>query len=202
MQKLLPMFTGIVHKGKVVALKSTKDGIEIEILSSNKLPKLKKGESIAIDGACLSMIQQKRNTVSFFVSPESLDKTIIGQYKKGSVVNMELPLSKQDFLGGHYVLGHVDSISQVKKVKTLEEVWFIEINLPKQFAQYVVYKGSIAVNGVSLTVNKVNKSSFELCIIPVTLQKSNMPTLKKGSSVNLEFDILAKYTERILKKGK
>jgi len=202
LRKFLLMFTGIVHKGKVVALKNTRDGIEIGILSSSKLPKLNNGESIAIDGACLSMIQQKSNTVSFFVSPESLDKTIIGQYKKGSIVNMELPLSKQDFLGGHYVLGHVDTISFVKNIKVLNEVWFVEIALPKQFTQYVVYKGSIAVNGVSLTVNKVNKSSFELCIIPVTLLKSNVSTLVKGASVNLEFDILAKYTERILKKGK
>jgi len=96
----------------------------------------------------------------------------------------------------------VDTISTVKNIKELKEVWLVEIALPKQFAQYVVYKGSIAVNGVSLTVNKVKKSSFELCIIPVTLQKSNISTLVKGAPVNLEFDILAKYTERILKQRK
>jgi riboflavin synthase len=196
------MFTGIVHKGKVVGLKKTKDGIQIQIQSERKLPKLENGESIAIDGACLSMIKQKGDTVSFFVSPETLDKTIIGKYKKGTTVNLELPLRNHDFLGGHYVLGHVDTVSQVKNIKELDEVWFIEIELPKQFTQYVVYKGSIAVNGVSLTVNKLKKSSFDLCIIPVTLEKSNLTNLVKGSSVNLEFDILAKYTERILKKRK
>lgn len=196
------MFTGIVHKGKVVKLNGTKDGIELEIASDVKLPGLKNGESIAIDGACLSMIKQKGDLLRFFVSPETLNKTIIGKYKKDSIINIEFPLRKQDFLGGHYVLGHVDTISSVKNIKELNEVWFVEIVLPKQFAQYVVYKGSIAVNGVSLTVNKVNKSSFELCIIPVTLQKSNISTLVKGSPVNLEFDILAKYTERILKQRK
>lgn len=196
------MFTGIVHKGTVVGLNRTKDGIELEISSDAKVPKLKNGESIAIDGTCLSMIKQKGDLLRFFVSPETLSKTIISNYKKGIAVNIEFPLRKQDFLGGHYVLGHVDSTSFVKNIKVLNEVWFVEIALPKQFAQYVVYKGSIAVNGVSLTVNKVNKSSFELCIIPVTLQKSNISTLVKGASVNLEFDILAKYTERILKKVK
>lgn len=183
-------------------MNGTKDGIELEIASDVKLPRLKNGESIAIDGACLSMIKQKGDLLRFFVSPETLNKTIIGKYKKDSIINIEFPLRKQDFLGGHYVLGHVDTISSVKNIKELNEVWFVEIVLPKQFAQYVVYKGSIAVNGVSLTVNKVNKSSFELCIIPVTLQKSNISTLVKGSPVNLEFDILAKYTERILKQRK
>ena len=194
------MFTGIVHKGKIVGLKNTKDGMEIDVKSERKIPKLENGESLAVDGACLSVIKQKGNQVSFFVSPETLDKTIVGTYKKGATVNLELPLRNHDFLGGHYVLGHVDTVSQVKNIKELDEVWFIEIDLPKQFAQYVVYKGSIAVNGVSLTVNKLKKSSFDLCIIPVTLKKSNLTHLVKGSPVNLEFDILAKYTERILKK--
>ena len=196
------MFTGIVHKGKVVGVKKTKDGIEIEIQSDRKLSKLENGESLAVDGVCLSTIKQRGNLVTFFVSPETLDKTIIGKYKKNAIVNLELPLNNHDFLGGHYVLGHVDTIAKVKSIKALDEIWFIEIDLPKQFAQYVVYKGSIAVNGVSLTVNKLKKSSFNLCIIPVTLKKSNLANLAKGSVVNLEFDILAKYTERILKKRK
>jgi len=193
------MFTGIVHKGKVVQIKRTSDGIKLEIQSEKKLPKFKIGESIAIDGACLSIIKQEKNIMHFFVSPETLDKTIISKYKKESIVNIELPLKKQDFLGGHYVLGHIDTISKVNNIKILEEIWFIEVFLPKQFSQYVVYKGSIAINGVSLTVNKLNKSTIELCIIPVTLKKSNLSKLKNGSFINLEFDILAKYTERILK---
>jgi riboflavin synthase len=98
------------------------------------------------------------------------------------------------------VLGHVDTTSKIKKIYVKKEVWIIQVDLPKQFAQYVVYKGSIAVNGVSLTVNKVSKSTFELCIIPITLKKSNLSTLSKNALVNLEFDILAKYTEKILKK--
>lgn len=191
-----------MHKGKVVKLNDTKDGIELEILSDVDLPKLRTGESIGIDGACLSVIKQKANLLKFFVSPETLSKTIISNYKKGSIINLEFPLRKHDFLAGHYVLGHVDTVSKVKNIKKLDEVWFIEIILPKEFAHYIVYKGSIAVNGVSLTVNKISQVSFELCIIPVTLKKSNLSTLAKGSLVNLEFDILAKYTERILNKRK
>lgn len=195
------MFTGIVHKGTVVRLKNLYDGLELEVRSSSAVPRLKKGESIAIDGACLSLVSQKERVLRFFVSPETLDKTRIGRYLKGDVVNIEYPLRRHDFLGGHYVLGHVDTTSTVKRVKKLEEVWIIEIALPKQFAKYLVYKGSVAVNGVSLTVNKIGAASFGLCIIPITLDKSNISSLEVGTLVNLEFDILAKYTESILKKS-
>ena len=193
------MFTGIVELGNIEKISKNVEGFEIEVSSKLNVKKLKIGESIAIDGTCLSLISNKHKNLRFFASPETLEKTIISTYKKNTQVNIELPLKIGEFLGGHYVLGHVDAVSSVKKITEKENVWILEIYLPKQFKQYVVYKGSIGVNGVSLTINKIKANSFELCIIPITLKKSNISRLKMGSKVNLEFDILAKYTERILK---
>jgi riboflavin synthase len=172
----------------------------LTIESSCPISKIKKGDSVAIDGGCLSVVRKDKNQLTFFISPETIDKTRVKIYKKGDWVNVEFSLKQHDFIGGHYVLGHVDTTSKIKSIEIKKEVWLIKIQLPKQFSQYVVYKGSIAVNGISLTVNKVTASYFEVCIIPITLEKTNLSFLQKGSIVNLEFDILAKYTEKILKK--
>ena len=200
MRKFYTMFTGIVHKGRVVQLKPLKEGMVLTIESTLSTKNIKNGDSVAIDGGCLSVVKKNNNQLTFFVSPETIDKTRINTYQKGDWVNVEFSLKQHDFIGGHYVLGHVDTTSKIKKIDVKKEVWIVQVDLPKQFSQFVVYKGSIAVNGVSLTVNKVSKSTFELCIIPITLKKSNLSTLSKNALVNLEFDILAKYTEKILKK--
>ena len=104
------------------------------------------------------------------------------------------------YLGGHYVLGHVDTTAKVKMVQPGEKAWFFTIAIPSQFVKYVVYKGSVAINGISLTINKVIDDDIELCIIPVTIEKTNMSLLNVNDSVNIEFDILAKYTEQLLNK--
>ena len=104
------------------------------------------------------------------------------------------------YLGGHYVLGHVDTTAKVKMVQAGEKAWFFTIAIPSQFVKYVVYKGSVAINGISLTINKVINDDIELCIIPVTIEKTNMSLLNVNDSVNIEFDILAKYTEQLLNK--
>jgi riboflavin synthase len=158
------------------------------------------GDSVAIDGACLSVIKIDGNHLSFFVSSESIDKTIIRNYKVGAKINIELPMQPTGFLGGHYVLGHVDATAKVAKIVPGEKAWFFTISVPEQFVKYVVYKGSIAINGISLTINKVIGNEIELCIIPITISKTNMSLLKEGDIVNIEFDILAKYTEQLLNK--
>lgn len=196
------MFTGIVESGEVVGLKKLSEGLELVILTPWNNSVLKTGESISVNGTCLSLTKKSGKKLSFFVSPETIQKTNISTLKKGQAINIEHPLTPGSYLGGHFVQGHVDTVSAVKKVTKNKDVWIVEISLPKQFKQYVVYKGSIAVNGVSLTINKVNSKSFELCIIPITLKKSNFSYVTKNSMVNLEFDILAKYTERLLKKKK
>ena len=194
------MFTGIVSEGFIKSILPDELGWELVIDAAKFASIVQIGDSVAIDGACLSVIKIEGNYLSFFVSTESIDKTIIRHYKVGSKINIELPMQPTGYLGGHYVLGHVDATATVAKVIAGEKAWFFTITVPKQFVKYIVYKGSIAINGISLTINKVIENDIELCIIPVTISKTNMSFLKEGDSVNIEFDILAKYTEQLLNK--
>jgi riboflavin synthase len=194
------MFTGIVSDGFIASILPDEQGWELIIEASKFASIVKIGESVAIDGACLSVIKIDGNHLSFFVSSESIDKTIIRNYKVGAKINVELPMQPTGFLGGHYVLGHVDATAKVAKIVPGEKAWFFTISVPEQFVKYVVYKGSIAINGISLTINKVIGNEIELCIIPITISKTNMSLLKEGDIVNIEFDILAKYTEQLLNK--
>ena len=194
------MFTGIVSEGFIKSILPHELGWELVIDAAKFASIVQIGDSVAIDGACLSVIKIEGNYLSFFVSTESIDKTIIRHYKVGSKINIELPMQPTGYLGGHYVLGHVDATATVAKVVAGEKAWFFTITVPEQFVKYIVYKGSIAINGISLTINKVIENDIELCIIPVTISKTNMSLLKEGDSVNIEFDILAKYTEQLLNK--
>jgi len=194
------MFTGIVSEGFIKSILPDELGWELVIDAAKFASIVQIGDSVAIDGACLSVIKIEGNYLSFFVSTESIDKTIIRHYKVGSKINIELPMQPTGYLGGHYVLGHVDATATVAKVIAGEKAWFFTITVPEQFVKYIVYKGSIAINGISLTINKVIENDIELCIIPVTISKTNMSFLKEGDSVNIEFDILAKYTEQLLNK--
>ena len=194
------MFTGIVSEGFIKSILPDELGWELVIDAAKFASIVQIGDSVAIDGACLSVIKIEGNHLSFFVSTESIDKTIIRHYKVGSKINIELPMQPTGYLGGHYVLGHVDATATVAKVIAGEKAWFFTITVPEQFVKYIVYKGSIAINGISLTINNVIENNIELCIIPVTISKTNMSLLKEGDSVNIEFDILAKYTEQLLNK--
>jgi riboflavin synthase len=194
------MFTGIVSDGFIVSILPDEQGWELVVDASKFAAIVKIGDSVAIDGACLSVIKIEVNHLSFYVSTESIDKTIIKDYKVGTKVNIELPMQPTGYLGGHYVLGHVDATALVSKIIAGEKAWFFNIAVPEQFVKYVVYKGSIAINGISLTINKVIGNEIELCIIPVTISKTNLSLLSVGDSVNIEFDILAKYTEQLLNK--
>ena len=192
------MFTGLVEKTKIAFFEKNQDGAVLKIYRHPLLADTAIGDSIAIDGTCLTANELTEDTIGFFASNETLSKTRIQYYTAGFEVNFELPLKVGQHLGGHYVLGHVDTIATVKSIEEENLVWIIKINIPQPFEKYVVYKGSIAVNGTSLTINKVDEDHIELCIIPVTLEKTNFIHLKAGDAVNLEFDILAKYTEKLL----
>ncbi|MEY3119429.1 MAG: hypothetical protein RIT30_1362 [Bacteroidota bacterium] len=194
------MFTGIVSDGFIASILPDEQGWELIIEASKFASIVQIGDSVAIDGACLSVIKIDGNHLSFFVSSESINKTIIRNYKVGAKINIELPMQPTGFLGGHYVLGHVDATAKVAKIVPGEKAWFFTISVPEQFVKYVVYKGSIAINGISLTINKVIGNEIELCIIPITISKTNMSLLNEGDIVNIEFDILAKYTEQLLNK--
>ena len=194
------MFTGIVSDALIDQIIPDTNGWELIINAPAIAQKVQIGDSVAIDGACLSVIKIEKNLLSFYVSSESIDKTIIQFYSPGRKINIELPMQPNGYLGGHYVLGHVDAKATVSKIIAGEKAWFFNIDVPSEFVKYVVYKGSIAINGISLTINKVVDHTIELCIIPVTIAKTNMSLLKEGDLVNIEFDILAKYTEQLLNK--
>jgi len=194
------MFTGIVSDALIEQILPDANGWELIINAPTIAQKVQIGDSVAIDGACLSVIRIDKNLLSFYVSTESIDKTIIQFYSPSRKINIELPMQPNGYLGGHYVLGHVDAKATVSKIIAGEKAWFFNIDVPAEFVKYVVYKGSIAINGISLTINKVVDCTIELCIIPVTIAKTNMSLLKEGDLVNIEFDILAKYTEQLLNK--
>lgn len=194
------MFTGIVSDGLIASFLPDENGWELIVEASKFATIVNIGDSVAVDGACLSVIKIDGNNLSFFVSTESIDKTIIKHYKVGSKINIELSMQPSGYLGGHYVLGHVDTTAKVAKIIPGEKAWFFTITIPENFVKYVVYKGSVAINGISLTINKVIDNNIELCIIPVTIQKTNMSFLNVDDLVNIEFDILAKYTEQLLNK--
>jgi riboflavin synthase len=194
------MFTGIVSDGFIASILPDENGWELVVEASKFASIVNIGDSVAVDGACLSVIEIAGNNLSFFVSTESIDKTIIKHYTVGSKINIELPMQPSGYLGGHYVLGHVDTTAKVAKVIPGEKAWFFTIAIPEHFVKYVVYKGSVAINGISLTINKVIDNNIELCIIPVTIQKTNISFLNVDDLVNIEFDILAKYTEQLLNK--
>ncbi len=194
------MFTGIVASAFIEAINREENGWILQVAAPQIAPKVQLGDSVAIDGACLSVFKVEGEVLWFYVSPESIDKTIIRFYTQGTKVNIELPMQPTGFLGGHYVLGHVDATATVLNAIPGDKAWFFTISIPEPFVKYVVYKGSVAINGVSLTINQVVDQNIELCIIPITIEKTNMSLLKENDMVNIEFDILAKYTEQLLLK--
>lgn len=194
------MFTGIVESAIISSIEVQETGWTLAVTSASIAARVKLGDSVAVDGACLSVIAIHNDTMSFFVSTESIAKTIIKHYLKGCKVNIELPLQPTSFLGGHYVLGHVDDTALVQNIVVTDTAWFLTIAFDASFSKYAVYKGSVTINGVSLTVNKTDQHLLELCIIPITLEKTNLSALQIGNRVNIEFDILAKYTEKLLSK--
>jgi riboflavin synthase len=194
------MFTGIVESAIISNIEVQETGWTLSVTSASIAARVKLGDSVAVDGACLSVIAINNDTMSFFVSTESISKTIIKHYTKGCKVNIELPLQPTSFLGGHYVLGHVDDTAVVQNIVVSDTAWFVTIAFDASFSKYAVYKGSVTINGVSLTVNKTDQNLLELCIIPITLEKTNLSVLQIGDRVNIEFDILAKYTKKLLSK--
>jgi len=192
------MFTGLVDVASISNLIVDQNGYQLTVNAPTLAGLCKKGDSVAIDGICLTVVEQRGVQLLFYVSPETIQRTALLNYKNGQLVNVELPLCPTDRLGGHYVLGHVDCTGNVKSIQATATSWFFTIEIPEPFIKYVVYKGSIAVNGISLTVNKIQNCEIELCIIPVTLEKTNLSHLRLGDLVNIEVDILAKYTANLL----
>jgi len=203
------MFTGLIEETGVVQFIKQKGGSVIFTIQGKKTVKnLRIDHSIAVEGVCLTVIKRTAKTFDIQAVEETMKKTTLGTLREGSLVNLERPLLPSDRLGGHFVLGHVDGLGKVTKLQYLESSWIFWIQVPKRFAQHLVPVGSIAVNGVSLTMAEVRRNSFAVSIIPHTMEVTTFKLLQPGIAVNLEFDVLGKYVERlfvmrgILKKKK
>ena len=194
------MFTGIIkNTGKISKIYKKNNNCFIEIFSKMKFTKNEIGSSISCSGACLTVEKCNKNHVKFYVSKETLNKTIFKSSKKGDIINLEKSLKYGDRISGHFVQGHVDSTSIVKKIHFVGKSWLINFKLLKKYNKYLVSKGSITINGVSLTIAKILKYGFQISIIPQTLRLTNLIYLKEKDLVNVEFDILGKYIKNVIK---
>jgi len=190
------MFTGIITDiGTVTAIEEMATGKRMSIACNFDMQPIPLGASIACDGACMTVIEKDDSRFTVEISPESLDKTTLGNWKEGSRINLERPVAVGGEFGGHFVTGHVDAVGTLKRFEPQGEFWLLEVTYPKGFGIYLADKGSVAINGVSLTVNSVQRTeqNFSLMIIPHTLEKTNLGTLTQGDSVNLEADLVARY---------
>jgi riboflavin synthase len=190
------MFTGIItYLGKVK--KKTNTDLQITA-SEDLLHKLENGTSIAVDGICLTVISKKTDSFSINFMPETAKKTNIQYFETDTLVNLELPATTDTLFSGHIVQGHVDGVTKIISIKPEGNSRIFTFSLPKELNKYLVEKGSIAVNGISLTVISVNETEFTVGIIPHTWTNTMLHTTKDGDVVNLEVDALAKYIEKLI----
>ena len=197
------MFTGLIEEtGTVVSVKNSGDGRILEVSGRRVIEGTVTGDSISINGACQTVTEISSKTFSVFVSRVTLGITTLGDFKPGHIVNLERALTLSTRLGGHIVQGHVDFKAPVRNVNKDSRGLEVDIGASESYMKYIVEKGSIAVDGISLTVVSVSDSGFRLYLIPETLENTNIPSWKSGTFVNIETDILAKYIERILLYGR
>ena len=193
------MFSGIVEgQATLSSKKEAKSIVKMEFRTTAFNPTdLDLGASIAINGVCLTATSLDEDSFSVDVSTETLKCTNIGELELGDVVNIEQSLKLGDSIDGHFVFGHVDEVSTVQKIEELDQTRILHFSLSEEGMKFVVKKGSIAINGVSLTVNAVNDSGFEVMIIPHTLEKTTFNEFKKGTRANIEYDMLARYVQNL-----
>lgn len=193
------MFTGLVEeKGILLEKIPTGNGFQFEIQAAKVLEDLNIGSSIAVNGCCLTVVKRTERTFSVDTIEETLNKTNLGVLKQGDKVNLERPLKADARLGGHFVLGHIDTTGKIEDIKELSNSHWMTILYPEKFNQYLIYVGSVAIDGVSMTVAELKNNSFSVGIIPHTWKETIFSEKKIGDTVNLEFDVLGKYVERIM----
>ena len=194
------MFSGIIkHTGKIHRIYKNNNNCIIEIFSKIKFSKSEMGSSISCSGTCLTIEKYKGNISRFYISKETLRRTNFKFLKKGDFVNLERPLKYGDRISGHFVQGHVDITSEVDKITYIGKSWLISFKLLNKYKKYLVEKGSITINGVSLTIAKIIKNNFKISIVPHTLKLTNLVNLKTRDTVNIEFDVLGKYIKNFIK---
>ncbi len=197
------MFTGLIEEvGKVKGINRKVDGINVSIEAKNILDDIKIGDSIAVNGVCLTVVSLSDRGFSFDVSKETLDRSNLKFLKIGEYVNLERALKVSDRLGGHIVQGHVDTVGSITKITPLGEHTIFEIEIPSKYLNLVVEKGSIAIDGISLTINSIKNNRLFFNIIPHTIKSTNLQFRKVGDMVNIEFDVIGKYVWNMLEKIK
>jgi riboflavin synthase len=193
------MFTGLIEEiGSVLWIRATERGTELEIAAPDIAKYIRTGDSIAVNGCCLTITAHRAEQVTFNLLEETLDRTNLKNLRRESPVNLERAIPADGRLGGHFVQGHIDCATRVIAFDQAGGDYRLEIELPPQFSHYVAFKGSIAVNGISLTVAEILPESFAVWVVPHTRRNTNLQSTVPGDLVNIEFDILAKYIERML----
>jgi riboflavin synthase len=193
------MFTGLVEEiGSVLWIRATERGTQLQVAAPKIAESLRKGDSVAVNGCCLTLASRRGDQLVFDLLQETLDRTNLRQLRRDSPVNLERSLAAEGRLGGHFVQGHIDCASPIVGFDQIGDDYRLEVELPPDFSHYVTYKGSVALNGISLTVAELLPASFAVWIIPHTRRHTNVNAAKPGEWLNVEFDILAKYVERML----
>ncbi len=191
------MFTGIItHTAK---LHSAKQGVFGVVADSSFVSKTKIGDSISVNGVCLTVEKKEKDKLLFSVVLETLKRTNLGALKIGNTLNLEQSVTMQTFLSGHLVQGHIDGVGKVKEIKKLGNSREVEIEAQANILNFLVEKGSVALNGISLTIARLKKKSFVVSVIPHTWEVTNLKDVKSGDNINIEIDIIAKYIKKFLK---
>ncbi len=196
------MFTGIVEElGTIKSISKLANGAEIRIRCNKILSDIKIGDSICVNGVCQTVTEFDNNSFKVMLSDETLEVTNFSSAKEGDFVNLERALTPNTRLGGHIVSGHIDCVGKLLDIQKFNDFYNLIFEIPENFSKYVVYKGSIAISGISLTIAKAQNNKFTVALIPHTYQNTILKELKIGDSVNIETDILAKYIEKLVNFG-
>ena len=189
------MFNGIIYNtGKIISLKKTKKSLFIGIISNIKFKKKDLGSSISCNGVCLTLVKIDKKKIYFYLSNETLKRSNFKAVKINQIINLEKSISYGKIISGHYTQGHVDTVAKVNQISVIDKTWLIKFKiLDEKFNKYLIEKGSISINGVSLTISNTKKNYFNISVIPHTLKLTNLKNLKKNDLVNVELDIFGKY---------
>jgi riboflavin synthase len=194
------MFTGIIEEvGKITTIRQKGEDRRITIEAKNATRELHTGHSVAVSGVCLTALDIKPGTFCADLAPETWARTSFSRIREGALVNLELPMKADGRFGGHIVQGHVDGVGKLIALDRIEdsENWWLHIEIPREVEKYTVFKGSICIEGISLTVAKIEGNRCTIAIIPHTVEMTNLGSLRPGDPVNLEADLIAKYVEKM-----
>jgi len=196
------MFTGIIEEvGKITKIEQRGENRRITVEAAQPPKELATGHSVAVSGVCLTAVDIKQKSFSADLAPETWTRTSFSRVREGALVNLELPMKADGRFGGHFVQGHVDGIGKLLDLERIadSENWWLHIEIPPEIEKYTVFKGSICIEGVSLTVARLEGDRCTIAVIPHTVEMTNLGSLKPGDSINLEADVIAKYVEKMMR---